>query len=214
MGVGKRSSWEAQTGELGLHLHYRQAHAKACAVQIEGGRAKRRTTGGFALLELMIALIVLTIGMVSMLQASSRTQSLSRETRDRSAAHNALRSMADRILARSDEIVRLAGDNWASDLVSIYGEDGSVGDRFDVIGLNRIDEDQPVGTITIVVDETLTDFDLGLAVGMPRDLDGDGEATSGNVVDFARKLPVVVEVRWSGFRGERSLSHVIWVTGI
>ncbi len=197
-----------------MHLHYRRSHAKPCVLPIERGHASRRATGGFALLELTIAMIILTIGMVSMLQASSRTQSLSRETRDRSAAHNALRSMADRILARSDELVRLGGDNWASDLVSIYGEDGSVGDLFDVTGLDRVDEDQPVGSITIVLDETLTDNDLGLAVGMPRDLDGDGEASSGNVVNFARKLPVIVEIRWSGFRGERSLSHVVWVTGI
>ena len=122
--------------------------------------------------------------------------------------------MADRIQARSDEIVRTDPDNWAPDLLNLYGSTGTIGNTFDAIGINRIDPNTPVGTIQVIIDETTTDADLGLAAGMPRDLDGDGVINNSDVSTFATKLPVVLEVRWQGFRGERSLQHVLWLTGI
>jgi len=80
--------------------------------------------------------------------------------------------------------------------------------------LTPVDANTPVGTIMIVTDENASDSDLGLAVGMPRDLDGDGIVNSSDVSATATKLPVILEVRWKGFRGIRSIKHVMWITGI
>ena len=176
--------------------------------------AAPRQRQGFALLELTIALLVLTIGLVSMTQAGSRTHALTRENRERAAAHNALRSTSDRILARSDEIVRSGLGNWSTTLRELYGPGGTVGETFDVPSLNAIDENTPIGTITIVTDEQATDAELGVTAGMPRDLDGDGDTDSPDVGDFATQLPIILEVRYRGFRGERVVRHVLWVTSV
>jgi len=172
------------------------------------------SAGGFALLELTIALVVLTIGLVSMLQAGSRTQALSRENRERATAHNALRAAADRVLARSDALVRDGVESWSAALLDAYGADGIVGDTFEVRGLTPLDPDVSPGRLLVVTDETVPDEELGVEAGMPRDLNGDGLIGSSDVSGDARKLPVVLEVSWRGFRGERTLRHVVWVTGV
>lgn len=198
-----------------MQLHDRTRERRATLagpLDLAPGRAAAR--GGFALLELTIALILLTIGLVSMLQAGSRTQALSRENRERALAHNALRSASDRVLARSDAIVRAGDTDWAQGITGFYGPGGTLGNTFEVRGLNEVDEDVPVGSIRLIVDETTTDEALGVDAGMPRDLDGDGDMSSSDVSSFATKLPVVLEVRWRGFRGIRSLRHVVWITGV
>jgi len=42
-------------------------------------------------------------------------------------------------------------------------------------------------------------------MGMPRDLDGDGDVEVVDVSGNYRLLPVVVRLRWRGFSGERSM---------
>ena len=122
--------------------------------------------------------------------------------------------MADRIQSRSDGTIRTSPANWAPALLGLYGPGGTIGDSFDALGINRIDPDTPVGSVVIITDETTTDELLGLSVGMPRDLDGDGNVDSLDVSAAATKMPVILEVRWKGFRGERSLQHILWLTGI
>jgi len=66
---------------------------------------------------------------------------------------------------------------------------------------------QSVLEVDVVVDETLSDADLGTALGLPRDLDGDGSAASRAVASEARLVPVVVRLRWLSGEARREFVH-------
>ena len=87
------------------------------------------------------------------------------------------------------------------------------GDTFDVQGLAPIAGSESVGTIQLITDETATDLGLGYEVGMPRDLNGDGDATDTDVSSDARLLPVLLEVRWRGQSGVITLRHAFYILG-
>ena len=65
----------------------------------------------------------------------------------------------------------------------------------------------------IVTDETLTDAQLGVDIGMPRDLNGDGDAADADVVGTARLHPVIVSVTWRGPNGTQTLRQPFYVIG-
>ena len=58
----------------------------------------------------------------------------------------------------------------------------------------------------------LDDETLGINLGLPRDLDGDGDATHSDVRETAGLLPVVIRLSWSGVAGESSLEHAFYVS--
>jgi prepilin-type N-terminal cleavage/methylation domain-containing protein len=136
---------------------------------------------GFSFTEVMISMIVLSVfgGVVA------QGVVLSAFGRDRAevwtAATEGARGMADRIAATPIEKI-----------ISRFGPGGSVGDTFDVEGLPGANQ----GSVTIVTNETSKDADIGMVLGFPRDLDGDGSATSTDVSLTARILPVIVTVTW------------------
>jgi hypothetical protein len=84
---------------------------------------------------------------------------------------------------------------------------------FQVEGLNPVPGQATVGTVRLVTDETATDTALGVELGMPRDLDGDGLATNVAVTTTARLLPVVFEVRWGSPWGEQRIMQGMWILG-
>jgi len=173
---------------------------------------RQRRRRGFALIELAIAISILMIGLVSVISASSRMHGLGHQNRERSLAQNALRSMSERIHARS-QALSADPDTWAQGLVAIYGPGGTFGDTFDVKGLNLVPGARSVGTIQIITDETLDDQTIGAQIGMPRDLDGDGVASNNNVSTTARMLPVVLQLQWVGPSGVTTMTHGFYVLG-
>jgi hypothetical protein len=71
----------------------------------------------------------------------------------------------------------------------------------------------PNGSIQIVLDETESDADLGLELGLPRDLNGDGDADDADVEGTARILPVLLTLRWRGENGQVVMRHGFYVMG-
>jgi type II secretory pathway pseudopilin PulG len=178
-----------------------------------GLRRKRLANkAGFTLIELAISVSILMIGIVSVVGATSRMHSLRQATRDKTLAMNAMRSIGERIHAAS---ARLSGDttDWARDLSDIYGPGGSFGADFDVLGLSPFGDSEFVGNIRLVTDETTTDAALGFQVGMPRDLNGDADATDTDVRLNARILPVLLTVEWTGIQGRQFIQQGLYVTG-
>lgn len=176
------------------------------------GPSAEGARGAFTLIELAIATSILMIGIVSVLSASSRMESLRRSNRDRTLAQNAMRSMAERMHASSH---RFAGDpdTWARQLLDTYAAGGSFGDTFQVEGLTAEGADTPVGSIRIGSDETDDDVELAAQLGMPRDLNGDGDATDTDVSSGARLLPVVLTLRWRGDRRPQLMRHGFYLMG-
>ena len=183
-------------------------HRKALG---SGGRRARR---GFTMVELAIAMSMLMIGLVSAASATMRMQHLRKQNRERVVAQNALRSMGERIHAQAYRDSLDHPDAWAQNVLDAFGPDGTLKGVFDVEFLSPPNEDQEFpGTIQVVVDETTTDAALGMDLGMPRDLNGDGDAADLDVSADACILPVVLRIEWKGQQGLQEISHGFFVMG-
>lgn len=176
----------------------------------EGRRARR----GFTMVELAIAMSMLMIGLVSAASATMRMHHLRLQNRERLMAQNALRSMGERIHAQSYRDSLDHPDTWAQTVLATFGPDGTLKGVFDVDFLNAPSEDKEFpGTIEVIVDETTTDAVLGMELGMPRDLNGDGDAADLDVTADACILPVVLRIEWRGQQGLQEISHGFYVMG-
>jgi len=177
------------------------------AISARRGRAGTRA---FTLIEVAIATSILMIGMVSVLSATSQMHSLRKSNRERTLAQNAVRSFAERMHAAargfSDDPA-----SWAQDLLALYGPGAA--DTFQVQGLAPVEGEVAVGRIVIGTDETDTDREIGADLGLPRDLNGDGDAEDADVSAGARLLPVVLTLRWTGENGAHQLRHAFYVMG-
>jgi len=179
-----------------------------------GPRGRRaRIRSGFTLIELAIATSILMVGLVAIISATSKMHSLRKLTRERVLAQNAMRSVAERIHARSFGLSNTHPEEWVAQLIGVYGPDGTIGDRFAVRGLTAVSGSPSVGAVQILTDETVDDEAIGYELGLPRDLNGDGDANDSDVTPDARILPIVLEVRWRGQAGVITLRHAFYVLG-
>jgi type II secretory pathway pseudopilin PulG len=174
-------------------------------------RGARKARAAFTLIELAIATSILMIGIVSVLSASSQMHSLRKVNRERTLAQNALRSLTERMHASAHGFAD--EPDWATRLLATYGPNGSHGDTFAIEGLAPLEGQTDVGRIVIGTDETDTDAAFGADVGLPRDLNGDGDATDGDVSGNARLLPVILVLRWRGENGAHQMRHGFYLMG-
>lgn len=169
------------------------------------GRAR---AGGFTLIEVALAVIVLLVGLVALSASAVRVQGLARAARERMAAQNALRAKAEEV--RSISRAGLSDPlGWGIHVANATGALAT----FPVEGLTPVEGAASVGTLRLVTDETATDAALGVELGMPRDLDGDGLATNNAVSTTAKLLPVVLEVRWNSPWGQQRITQGLWILG-
>ncbi len=179
---------------------------------LEAPRRGREHRRGFTMIELCIALSLLVIGLASVVQATSRMHSLRKQNRERILAQNAIRSISERVHARS-YVLSKDPDTWAEELALSLDPGGFIGSTFEVQGLNEDVDDPLIGSIRVFTDERLTDGNIGFQLGMPRDLNGDGDATDADVRPDGRVLPVLVTVHWRGETGTNTYRHGFWVMG-
>ncbi|MDP6988138.1 MAG: hypothetical protein QF903_01500, partial [Planctomycetota bacterium] len=149
----------------------------------------------------------------AMSASTLHTHSLRRQNRERAVAQNAVRLISEEIQAFSARTLTANPGQWSVDLVAAFEPGGAFGPSFDVTGLGPADGETAVGSVIVVTDEQLTDAQLGFELGMPRDLDGDGEADNDDVTTGARILPVIVRTRWKGVSGEVRLAHPFFIIG-
>jgi type II secretory pathway pseudopilin PulG len=172
-----------------------------------------RARAGFSLLETMVGIAVLMIGLLAMTSTSVVVHSLGESDKSRRLATNALRAVIEEVNALSYASTQ-SELGWAAVMTDAYGTDGQPGATFAVRGLDPWPGLAQVGSVWIVTDEQLTDRQLGAELGMPRDLDGDGLASSTDVSGSATVLPVVVRLRWTGEAGDRELIHGFYILGL
>lgn len=153
---------------------------------------------------------VLLIGLLAMTSTSVVVNSLRRSASDHQRAQAALQAIVEDLHATARE----ASDDpaeWTNDILAVYGVGGTPGNAFAIDGLEPWNGNPTVATVTVVSDETATDAALGVAAGMPRDLDGDGAATNTNVAGTASLLPAIVRLQWQGNAGQQQLSQVVYL---
>ena len=168
--------------------------------------------GGFTLLEISLAMTVLLVALLTMTSSTLRMNALRRQNRERAVAQNTIRAISERVHALAGQL-RRESNNWSADFVAGVSAGGVVGNEFAVDELTEQAGFPSVGSIELFLNEGQSDEDIGLELGMPRDLDGDGVANNANVTATARIIPVVVRARWTGVSGDVELAHPFYVIG-
>lgn len=181
-------------------------HQHGVRVRDERRRASAGRRAGFSLVELAIAISILLIGMVSVVTASSQMNSLRRQSRERVLAQNGVRSLVERIQSRSFQLAQADPEAWSLALQAEFGP-GSAGEEFDILELDAPPGAASVATVRLVTDETEGDGGLLVDIGMPRDLNGDGDASDVDVAADAVLLPCVITAQWHGINGLQTFRH-------
>ncbi len=187
----------------------KQDRMRGCACTQGTGKRPR---GGFTMLEVSLALTVLVVALVATTASNMRLNSLRRSNRERVVAHNAVQSIAESVQAIAREGVTDPG-GFGNHVVAALSAGGSLGTTFEVPELTPVAGATSVGSIVVVTDETLTDAALQAELGMPRDLNGDGDALDTNVTVSSRLLPVVITLRWHSQSGDHRVVHPLYVFG-
>ncbi len=172
----------------------------------------KRARGGFTMIEVSLALTVLVVALVATTASNLRMESLRRSNHDRVAAQNAVQSITERVQAIGRAGTSDAG-GFAPHVVAALSAGGELGATIDVLGLTPLPGSAHVGTIRVITDETGNDDTVGAQLGLPRDLNGDGDALDADVSGNAHLLPVVVTVRWHTQSGNRVIVHPFYVFG-
>ncbi|MCB9913648.1 MAG: hypothetical protein H6828_00705 [Planctomycetes bacterium] len=187
--------------------------SKSLYTRRAGKRQGRGPRSGFTLVEIGLAMVILTVALMAMSASTVRTHALRRQNRERAVAQNAIRQVAEEIHALADRIRRTTAGSWSQDFVDALSPGGELGDTFAIGELNPQTGQLTVGSIQVIVDETQTDAALGVELGLPRDLDSDGAADNADVSASARILPIVLTARWHGVSGDVQVRHPFYVIG-
>lgn len=172
-------------------------------------RSERRpqafSQAGFTLVELLIVIGILVIAFLAMSQTLITSMKLTGTNRESACATDGLRNMMETLQGVQDfhSIFRLYNRDPSDD-----GGAVAPGSNFAVAGLQAVpgDPDGFVGEIVFPTIGTQLREDLvDPALGMPRDLNGDGVIDSlDHALDY-RILPVLLRIRWKGGSIERSM---------
>lgn len=189
------------------------------------GEGKCGRSAGFTLVEVMIALVVIVLALTGFSQ---------------SIVSSMVAADADAEVRRATEggrqaLEQIKGANFR-DIFALYnddpGDDNTVldvaglpapGSNFDIPGLSPIDGDPDgaVGKITlpVVIDVLSGEAQLRedvqfTALGLPRDLDGDGLIDGANHKGDYLILPVTVRVEWQGASGPSYVEFKTLLVGI
>jgi prepilin-type N-terminal cleavage/methylation domain-containing protein len=177
---------------------------------------RSRRDSGFSLVELMIAVVVLTMAVAGFSSSVLSSLVLNRMNRETDVAQQAARRMLEEMQGEEFEQIFAAYNADGGDYAGAGAENGP---GFAVDGLDLLpgDADGMVGRIEFpVVDaagtQELREDVVDAGLGMPRDLDGlNGIDAADHAGDY-QLLPVRVLVEWNGVRGARriALETLLW----
>lgn len=159
-----------------------------------------RPARGVTLLEILIAMAVLLVALLGLIGAIVSAQSAGQSTRELTVAMNEAREKVEEMRSQPfDEIFRRYNSSTGDDLAG-----SNPGATFTVSGLNAL-AGTPAGQIVFPGDVPATPGQLlenvvDAPLGMPHDLNGDGDATD-NAATGYRMLPVRIQIRWQGING-------------
>jgi prepilin-type N-terminal cleavage/methylation domain-containing protein len=173
--------------------------------------AARVRLGGFSLIELMIVMGVVLVGALLLSQSLATSMRLTEVNRETALATDGVREMVERLQGDGDFKSLFRRYN-ADALDDPSGEGTAPGNAFAVEGLQAVDDDPDgmVGEIVFPIEIGaggklfLFEDHVDESLGMPRDLNGDGDIDAIDHSGDYRVLPVAVRLRWKGMSGERT----------
>lgn len=169
------------------------------------GALRSRGMAGITVIELIMAIGVLAVALLSLVTVLASSGSLQQSTREKALAYNAARQKIEEMRNRPlNEVYRAFNGRTSDDIVGVV----CPGKTFTVAGLVP-QGSRPVGEIVFpenssgLLDERIVDPTLG----MPKDLTGDGDADEVENAAVSsphrpltdrdyRILPVKIVVRW------------------
>lgn len=165
-----------------------------------------RTTGGWTMIEMMLAITLLSIGLLAASRAILQTSTVTETLRETSLATAEGRRVIETLQATPlTDVFRMFN---ADPLDDPGGAGTAPGAAWAVDGLDPLpdDADGLVGEIVLptqggAIREDVVDSQLGT----PRDLNGDGLIDAADHSLDCRILPVRVRLRWRGQTGPGSL---------
>lgn len=188
-----------------------RALASTRSVEARDHRRARDARRGFSLVEACLAATVMTIAVGGLSAAIVSAFALQRSNHETATAQAAARRMMERL--RGVPFVEAFSTYNANTADDPSGANTAPGANFTVDGLAvpANDADGMVGSIEFPTTTTggtgqLREDATDAALGMPRDLNGDGAVDSANHANDYRILPVRVRVRWTGVNGVRTLT--------
>jgi len=156
----------------------------------------REAERGLSLIEVLLSAVLLIVASGAMVAGQVLAGAVDRDGNYRHAAIEAVLSTADEIRATPIDSVN-----------ALFGPESDDEGMFSIPALENDGSGDIAGRVIVVTDERTTDAEIGMALGMPRDLDGDGDAKNTDVSLTALVLPVIVEARW-GPPGKRESFRV------
>ena len=145
---------------------------------------------GFTPLEVLCAVVVLTLAAMGFSQALIGGLRLAQATRERALA-----------IEQARRVLEEMQDASFAQVFALYGFGTAPGPNFAVTGLTLLDDDADgfVGSISFPVNGAQLRENLALSsLGMPHDLNGDGAIDAANHAADYKLLPVLVSVSWRG----------------
>jgi len=168
------------------------------------GRARR---AGFSLLEVAIGTVVLTMGISAVLSVIVKYSRMVRVNTESTIAQQAARQMLERM--QETPFAQVFATYNTSTADDPGGAGTAPGRNFVVNGLQprANDADGRVGEILFPMNGSQLREDVtDTALGMPRDLNGNGATDSlDHAADYVL-LPVTITLRWRGASGNRTMT--------
>ncbi len=170
-------------------------------------RIRRRRTAAFTLVETSVSIAVLVLGVLGMVASVTAGDRLILENRQTRQAYVAAQTMFAELQAEPIDTVFQRYNATASD--DPVGAGQSPGASFTARGLLSSTSTSVEGTGAIRFPTrdgvTLREGMDDPALGMPRDLDGDGVISHTPLTKAPLILPVLVTIRWETSHGPREV---------
>lgn len=176
---------------------------------------RKRSAEGFTLVEVSLSIVVLMVGVLTITSSTLRIDALRRKNHDSALAHLAISQVAETLQAHAARArFEVDGDSvntWSESFLNLA--QGDYAEGFPVANFTPLPGAERAGSVQFITNETLRDEDLEVVMGMPRDLNRDGDSLDTSVVEDAHLLAVIIRVAWSGQNGVEEQVHPLWVQG-